>query len=179
MSLGPSGELVTGGASAKPEPRSDRTRDDGISRSPPKTQSNDYLACKHPSYHNQSLSEADCLSEHHIMPFLTTTSRLSATSFSHALRASAIPTRHYAGLTSDWEGRQPSEHTTNRDDDANVEVSASKSGAAERAAGSEGNSSATAQEDKGNHNKKAKEDHPEAPKPVIGMNDERGQVSGR
>ena len=31
--------------------------------------------------------------------------------------------------------------------------------------------------DEGNFNKKAKEDHPEAPEPVIGMNDERAQVS--
>ena len=31
--------------------------------------------------------------------------------------------------------------------------------------------------DEGSHNKRAEEDKPEAPKPVIGMNDERGGVS--
>lgn len=118
------------------------------------------------------------LSDYNNMPLITSSSSLSVISFAHALRASATPIRHYAGATSDWQGRQASEHTTNRDDEANVEVSASKSGAADRAAGSEANSSATSGEDKGNHNKKASDDHPEAPKPVIGMNDERGQVSG-
>ena len=112
------------------------------------------------------------------MSLLTISSRLSARTLTHAPRPSATPIRHYAGATSDWQGRQASEHTTNRDDEANVEVAASKAGAADRAAGSEANSSATSGEDKGNHNKKAKDDHPEAPKPVIGMNDERGQVGG-
>jgi len=40
--------------------------------------------------------------------------------------------------------------------------------------GTEG-SQAISGKDEGNHNKKAEEDHPEAPKPVIGMNDERAQ----
>lgn len=38
-------------------------------------------------------------------------------------------------------------------------------------------SSAASQKDPGNQNEKAKRDHPEAPGPVIGMNDERGGVS--
>ncbi len=52
---------------------------------------------------------------------------------------------------------------------------ASKEGRAERASG--GGSAATSEKDKNNQNKKAKEDHPEAPGVVIGMNDERGGVS--
>ena len=112
------------------------------------------------------------------MSLISSSSRLRAVSFTQAVRASVNPVRHYAGATSDWQGRQASEHTTNRDDEANIEVSASKSGAADRAAGSEANSSATSGQDQGKHNKKASDDHPEAPKPVIGMNDERGQVSG-
>ena len=67
-----------------------------------------------------------------------------------------------------WEGRQPEEHVTNRKDELDVQSSASKSGVQERAA---------SQKDHGDQNKKAKEDHPEAPGPVIGMNDERGRVS--
>lgn len=76
-----------------------------------------------------------------------------------------------------WEGRQPEEHVTNRKDEPNVQSSASKSGAQDRAAGGSGQSSATSEKDHGDQNKKAKEDHPEAPGPVIGMNDERGGVS--
>lgn len=76
-----------------------------------------------------------------------------------------------------WEGRQPEEHVTNRKDELDVQSSASKSGVKERAAGDAGQSSAASQRDHGDQNKKAKEDHPEAPGPVIGMNDERGGVS--
>lgn len=38
-------------------------------------------------------------------------------------------------------------------------------------------SQATTEKDKGGQNAQAKRDHPEAPGPVIGMNDERGGVS--
>ncbi|KAI4251254.1 MAG: hypothetical protein LQ352_004965 [Teloschistes flavicans] len=75
----------------------------------------------------------------------------------------------------DWSGRQPSEHVTNRTDELDVQSSASKSGARQRAAEDEHvGSSATSQKDPSNQNEKAKQDHPEAPGPVIGMNDERG-----
>ncbi|KAI4200772.1 MAG: hypothetical protein LQ350_003680 [Teloschistes chrysophthalmus] len=74
-----------------------------------------------------------------------------------------------------WSGRQPSEHVTNRTDELDVQSGASKSGARQRAEEDEHvGSSATSQKDPGNQNEKAKQDHPEAPGPVIGMNDERG-----
>lgn len=77
-----------------------------------------------------------------------------------------------------WEGRQPEEHVTNRKDELDIQSSASKSGKQERAAGGGSEqSSAASEKDHGDQNKKAKEDHPEAPGPVIGMNDERGGVS--
>ncbi|MCJ1230929.1 hypothetical protein MMC12_007603 [Toensbergia leucococca] len=72
-----------------------------------------------------------------------------------------------------WEGRQPEEHITNRKDELNVQASASKSGKRARAEDSD-QSSATSSKDQGNQNEQAKKDHPEAPGPVIGMNDERG-----
>ncbi|KAG8526784.1 uncharacterized protein KY384_008213 [Bacidia gigantensis] len=75
--------------------------------------------------------------------------------------------------TANWDGRQADEHITNRDDHLNVQSSASKSGQKDRSGG-EGHSQATTQQDKGNQNEQAKKDHPEAPGPVIGMNDERG-----
>lgn len=76
-----------------------------------------------------------------------------------------------------WEGRQPEEHVTNREDGLDIQSSASKSGKQERAAGGSAQSSAASEKDHGDQNRKAKEDHPEAPGPVIGMNDERGGVS--
>ncbi|KAL8712721.1 MAG: hypothetical protein Q9225_006890 [Loekoesia sp. 1 TL-2023] len=80
--------------------------------------------------------------------------------------------------SSSWEGRQPSEHATNRKDELDVQSGASKSGARQRANDDEHEgSSATSQKDPSNQNEKAKKDHPEAPGPVIGMNDERGGVS--
>lgn len=59
-----------------------------------------------------------------------------------------------------------------------MQSSASKSGARARAQEDEhSGSGATSEKDPGNQNEKAKRDHPEAPGPVIGMNDERGGVS--
>lgn len=47
----------------------------------------------------------------------------------------------------------------------------------QRADGDGRDSSAATEKDPGNQNEKAQKDHPEAPGPVIGMNDERGGVS--
>lgn len=74
-----------------------------------------------------------------------------------------------------WEGRQPEEHVTRTEDKHNIQKDASESGKEERAQG--GGSQATSEGDHGNMNEKAKKDHPEAPGPVLGMNDERGGVS--
>ena len=90
---------------------------------------------------------------------------------------SLTPVRFAGSATKDWEGRQANEHTTNRDDSLNIHSSASNAGQADRAKGDGGQSGATSQQDKGNQNEQAEKDHPEAPKPVIGMNDERGGVS--
>lgn len=76
-----------------------------------------------------------------------------------------------------WKGRQPEEHVTNRKDGLDIQSDASKSGEQERAGDGSVQSSAASEKDHGDQNKKAKEDHPEAPGPVIGMNDERGGVS--
>ncbi|KAI4126380.1 MAG: hypothetical protein LQ338_003776 [Usnochroma carphineum] len=74
-----------------------------------------------------------------------------------------------------WTGRQPAEHTINRTDELDVHSGSSKSGHRQRATEDEHEgSSAASQKDPGNQNEKAKRDHPEAPGPVIGMNDERG-----
>lgn len=101
------------------------------------------------------------------------------TNLRKVLRTSHLTPNHLrlASGTSDWTGRQPQEHVTNKKDELNVQSSASKAGQDERAKGNANDSQATTEEDAGNQNKQAKKDHPEAPGPVIGMNDERGQVS--
>lgn len=81
-----------------------------------------------------------------------------------------------AAGTDDWDGRQPHEHVTNSENELDIQSSASKSGKRQRAEESHPTSAAT-EKDTGNNNEKAKKDHPEAPGPVIGMNDERGGVS--
>ena len=102
---------------------------------------------------------------------------LSRRSFASVRSISITARRHDGTATKDWKGRQPEEHITNRQDNLNIQADASHSGKADRAAGGQGKSQATTQEDKGGQNKQAKKDHPEAPSPVIGMNDERGGVS--
>lgn len=88
-----------------------------------------------------------------------------------------IAARHASSNSPQWSGRQTSEHVANRGDELDVQSAASQSGKRERASGDEKQSQATTEKDKGNQNEQAKKDHPEAPGPVIGMNDERGGVS--
>ena len=61
----------------------------------------------------------------------------------------------------------------NSDAKYNIQSSASKTGQEQRASGST-QSQATSQKDSRNNNERAEKDHPEAPRPVIGMNEERG-----
>ncbi|KAI9803075.1 MAG: hypothetical protein M1833_001145 [Piccolia ochrophora] len=70
------------------------------------------------------------------------------------------------------QGRDPKEHVTNQDHDLDIHSAASNSGQRDRHGGEQ--SGAASEKDKGAHNERAEKDHPEAPKPVIGMNDERG-----
>ena len=78
---------------------------------------------------------------------------------------------------SGWDGKQPEEHVTNRKDKdtLDIQADASRTGHEERAKDST-HSQATSERDAGKNNEKAKKDHPEAPGPIIGMNDERGGV---
>ena len=76
-----------------------------------------------------------------------------------------------------WEGRKADEHVVNREDELDVHSEASQSGMREREKDDPDHSQGTSEKDKGKHNERAEKDHPEAPKPVIGMNDEKGGVS--
>ena len=108
---------------------------------------------------------------------------LASRTFAHSTRTSfCIIQAQNASTTKDWQGRQPSEHVTNQKDDLNIHASASQSGQGDRmkdahSSSDSGQSQATTEKDKGGQNAQAKRDHPEAPGPVIGMNDERGGVS--
>ena len=73
-----------------------------------------------------------------------------------------------------WEGRKAEEHIAREEDSHNVHIDAAKDGKSERASGQ--GSIATSEKGK-DANEKAEKDNKEAPKPVIGMNDERGGVS--
>lgn len=110
------------------------------------------------------------------MPSITLRiARLTSTSNPIRIAPASVPTTlHRFG--SGWTVRQPEEHVTETQDELNVHSKASKSGKQERTGSSE-QSSAANEKDYGNQNKKAKEENPEAPGPVLGMNDERGGVS--
>lgn len=70
-----------------------------------------------------------------------------------------------------WKGRPTDDHAVNRDSGLDVQSDAAHSGMKQHEKGEEG-SQGLSRKDEGNNNQKAKEDHPEAPGPVLGMNDE-------
>jgi len=102
-------------------------------------------------------------------------SRLLARAFHRTSPAVTHVTRAFASSYNEkkWEGTKPKDHATQTHDKDNAQVDASRAGESDRASGGP-SSAATSEEDKHNENEKAKKDHPEAPGPVMGMNDERG-----
>ena len=97
--------------------------------------------------------------------FLSPTSLATKSSplFSPARKAT-----NYAG------GRPKEEHVVNRTDANDIQAEASQQGMRSKQEGKE-DSMAISQKSEG-HGEQAKKDYPEAPEPVIGMNDERAQV---
>ncbi|KAK7897104.1 hypothetical protein LTR67_004993 [Exophiala xenobiotica] len=91
---------------------------------------------------------------------------LSSTSFSLAKAPDSTP---------GWEGRSKEDNPVSRSPHDPQSANA-QSGMKDHENLKEG-SQAISRKDEGNNNKRAKEDHPEAPEPVIGMNEERGGVS--
>lgn len=71
-----------------------------------------------------------------------------------------------------WTGRTPEDHAVNRTDGKDVQSQPSQQAMKER--GKDESNSFGINERGGEQNKKAEQDKPHAPKPVIGMNDERG-----
>ncbi|KAJ5576920.1 hypothetical protein N7535_003846 [Penicillium sp. DV-2018c] len=90
--------------------------------------------------------------------------------------------RNNSGLTKDWTGSNTKDHIRNRskigdDEDVHAEAVSSATGDREQNAGIADDSKSEAITERGGSKsaKKAKESHPKAPEPVIGMNEERGR----
>lgn len=84
----------------------------------------------------------------------------------------------------EWKGSSTEDHAVNRaekNDTTDPEVEGVATGRAEKQRNSgiadSTKSGATTERDLGQKAKKAKKEHPKSPEPIIGMNDERGEVS--
>ncbi|KAL1969477.1 hypothetical protein VTN77DRAFT_8915 [Rasamsonia byssochlamydoides] len=93
-------------------------------------------------------------------------------------------TIHAKGAFNDWTGTTTQDHAINRANNKDItdpEIESTVSGRQEHVENEgiadQSKSQATTQRDLGRNSKRAKEEHPAAPEPVIGMNDERGEVS--
>ena len=75
-----------------------------------------------------------------------------------------------------YEARNSNDHAVNSTEQLDPQSQASHSGMAAHENGEEENQ-ALSRRDEGQFQKEAKEEHPEALGPVLGMNDERGGVS--
>ncbi|KAL4934152.1 uncharacterized protein BDV17DRAFT_2009 [Aspergillus undulatus] len=94
-----------------------------------------------------------------------------------------VEARRNRGLAQDWKGSSGEKHTTHRveieKDRTDPQTIASDRSMKDReqnfGGGASGESDATTETGGRQNEKKVKKDHPKAPEPVIGMNDERAQ----
>ena len=95
---------------------------------------------------------------------------------SASARITPAAIRHFPTASTplrEYTGRKPDEHVVNRTDGKDVQSKPSQQGMNEKVQGkSESHGIA---ETGGGHNAKAEKERPKAPRPVIGMNDERGE----
>lgn len=91
---------------------------------------------------------------------------------------------NYPPITSGWTGTSTDDHAINRTrkgDITDPQMESALSGQEERAENEfiadRTKSQATTERDLRHSNRRAKEENPEAPEPIIGMNDEKGEVS--
>ncbi|KAL9618729.1 MAG: hypothetical protein Q9160_006608 [Pyrenula sp. 1 TL-2023] len=73
-----------------------------------------------------------------------------------------------------WTGRKIEDHVVNRTDAKDVQSESSQQALKDKEQGNTEHSHGLGQHGGAESSKKAKEEHPKAPEPVIGMNDERG-----
>ncbi|KAL4895844.1 hypothetical protein BDV59DRAFT_145018 [Aspergillus ambiguus] len=97
---------------------------------------------------------------------------------------SSVRSRLNSSLTKGWRGTKEEDHAVNRSkkhDTTDPTTDASSSGMKDReeSEGIANHSKPSGATERGGlqHERKAKKQHPKAPEPIIGMNDERGQVS--
>ncbi|KAJ5135510.1 uncharacterized protein N7515_004788 [Penicillium bovifimosum] len=90
--------------------------------------------------------------------------------------------RNYSVFTKDWKGSNTEDHIRSRSDkgdNEDVHAEASSSATKEReenaGVGDDSKSGAVTERGGSKSSKKAKQDHPKAPEPVVGMNEERGR----
>ncbi|KAL4779467.1 hypothetical protein BJX76DRAFT_361768 [Aspergillus varians] len=102
---------------------------------------------------------------------------------SNILATSGVQARLNSGITKDWKGSSGENHATHRvqkekdrTDPQTIGASRSMKDREQNFGKANSGQSSAATETGGRENeKKAKKDHPKAPEPIIGMNDERGQ----
>lgn len=94
----------------------------------------------------------------------------------------SVQARLNSGLGKDWKGTGAEDHAvdrTQKNDTTDPTTDASASVMQDRKEGEGNDAKPQGATEKGGsqHGKKAKQEHPKAPEPIIGMNDERGHVS--
>ncbi|PYI06835.1 hypothetical protein BO78DRAFT_268956, partial [Aspergillus sclerotiicarbonarius CBS 121057] len=94
----------------------------------------------------------------------------------------SVQARLNSGVYKDWKGTGSEDHAVNRakkrdTTDPTTDASASVMKDREESEGIANSSKPQGATERGGtkHGRKAKQEHPKAPEPVIGMNDERGQ----
>lgn len=127
------------------------------------------------------VAKAEMLPNHRLLAlaFHRVPSRLASSATSSSTTTTLHQSFSSSSRAEKWEGSKPSNHATNSGNDPpNVQHKAAQEGQKERAqaTGTAREGSAATSRKGGEENAQAKRDHPEAPGPVLGMNDERGGV---
>ncbi|KAL4995119.1 hypothetical protein BDV10DRAFT_196989 [Aspergillus recurvatus] len=126
------------------------------------------------------LSSASRISLHGTRPILSSTGQSAILS-----TTSGVQARHNSGIMQDWKGAGTNKSTTHRvqkeKDNTDPETIAANRTMQDReenfGVGNRGESDAATERGGTKNAEKVKKDHPKATEPVIGMNDERAEVS--
>lgn len=94
----------------------------------------------------------------------------------------SVQARLNSGLGKDWKGTGAEDNAVNRAEkndttDPTTDASASVMQDRKEGGGNDAKPQGATEKGGSQHGKKAKQEHPKAPEPIIGMNDERGHVS--
>ncbi|OJJ73559.1 hypothetical protein ASPBRDRAFT_28779 [Aspergillus brasiliensis CBS 101740] len=94
----------------------------------------------------------------------------------------SVQARLNSGLSKDWKGTGAEDHAVDRTQksdttDPTTDAAASVMQDRKEGQGDDAKPQGATERGGSQHGKKAKQEHPKAPEPIIGMNDERGHVS--